>query len=44
MLFGNWEEADALEVRSSIYELADSSETVLAHEIVPCVASSAEIL
>jgi hypothetical protein len=39
-----WEETDALEVGSSIYKLADSPETVLAHEIVPCVASSAKIL
>jgi hypothetical protein len=37
----DWEETDALEVGSSIYKLADSSETVLAHEIVPCVASNA---
>jgi hypothetical protein len=40
----NWEKTDALEVGSSIYKLADGSETVLAHEIVPCVASSAKIL
>ena len=43
---GIWyrEEIDALKVGSSIYKLADSSETVLAHEVVPCVASSTEIL
>jgi hypothetical protein len=40
----NREETDVLEVRSSIYKLADGSEAVLAHEIVPCVASSAKIL
>ena len=39
---GIW--TDALKVGSSIYKLANSFETVYAHEVVPCVASSAEIL
>jgi len=35
---------DALEVGPGIYQLADGPEAVLAHEIVPCAAGSAELL
>ena len=38
------DEEGALEVGSGIYQLTDGPETVLAHEIVPRVASSPEFL
>jgi hypothetical protein len=42
---GGWRESDdALEVGPSIYQLADGSEAILAHEIVPRVTSSPELL